>query len=135
MRRERRPARRLLGVPIAFGGVVSLHGTAGAYALNAWALARTGASTTAFFIYNQPLFTGVLADLVLGETPSPRLFGAARLIFTGVAFAIWPSRTEGPAARGRSGRVRRRSLRTLHEGDNEHVRDRSSRSPMKRGIP
>ena len=135
MRRERPSARRLLGVPIAFGGVVFLLGTAGAYALNAWALARTGASTTAFFIYIQPLFAGVLACLILGETPSPRLFGAAILIFTGVAFTIWPSRTEGPAARGRSGRVRRRSLRTLHEGDNVHVRDRSSRSLVKRGIP
>lgn len=81
----------------AAAGVVLL-GTVGAYALNAWALARTGASTTAFFIYIQPLFAGVLAYLVLGETPSPRLFGAAVLIFTGVAFAIWPSRADGPAA-------------------------------------
>ena len=79
-----------------FGAV--LLGTVGAYALNAWALARTGASTTAFFIYIQPLFAGVLAYFVLGETPSPRLFGAAVLIFTGVAFAIWPSRSARPAA-------------------------------------
>ena len=38
-----------------------------------------------------------LAFLALGERPSPRLFGAAALIFTGVAFAIWPSRTGRPA--------------------------------------
>ena len=81
----------------AAGGVVLL-GTVGAYALNAWALARTGASTTAFFIYIQPLFAGALAFLALGERPSPRLFGAAAFIFTGVAFAIWPSRPGRPAA-------------------------------------
>ncbi|MBK8598104.1 MAG: DMT family transporter [Holophagales bacterium] len=81
----------------AAAGVVLL-GTVGAYALNAWALARTGASTTAFFIYIQPLFAGALAFLALGERPSSRLFGAAVLIFTGVAFAIWPSRAGRPAA-------------------------------------
>ena len=54
----------------AAAGVVLL-GTVGAYALNAWALARTGASTTAFFIYIQPLFAGVLAYLVLGENAFP----------------------------------------------------------------
>jgi drug/metabolite transporter (DMT)-like permease len=86
-----RPA-ELSGKALAAAGGVVLLGTVGAYALNAWALARTGASTTAFFIYIQPLFAGVLAFFVLGETPSPRLFGAAVLIFTGVAFAIWPSR-------------------------------------------
>lgn len=87
-----RPAELSLETLAAASGVVLL-GTVGAYALNAWALARTGASTTAFFIYIQPLFAGMLAYLVLGETPSPRLFGAAVLIFTGVAFAIWPSRS------------------------------------------
>ena len=75
----------------AVTGVVLL-GTVGSYALNAWALARTGAATTAFFIYVQPLFAGALAFLVLGEEPSPRLFGAAALIFAGVALAIWPAR-------------------------------------------
>lgn len=92
-----RPA-ELSGEALAAASGVVLLGTVGAYALNAWALARTGASTTAFFIYIQPLFAGVLAYFVLGETPSPRLFGAAALIFTGVAFAIWPSRSGSPAA-------------------------------------
>ncbi len=92
-----RPAELSAEALAAAGGAVLL-GTVGAYALNAWALARTGASTTAFFIYIQPLFAGVLAYFVLGETPSPRLFGAAVLIFTGVAFAIWPSRSARPAA-------------------------------------
>ena len=79
----------------ALAGVVLL-GTAGSYALNAWALARTSAATTAFFIYVQPLFAGTLAFLVLGEEPSPRLFGAAALIFAGVALAIRPGRPTPP---------------------------------------
>ena len=90
----RRSSRARPSAPSA--GVVLL-GTVGAYALNAWALARTGASTTAFFIYIQPLFAGALAFVVLGEKPSPRLFGAAALIFAGVAFAIWPARSRRPA--------------------------------------
>jgi len=80
----------------ALAGVVLL-ATVGAYSLNAWALARTGAATTAFFIYVQPLFAGALAFFALGEKPSPRLFGAAALIFAGVAFAIWPARRRVPA--------------------------------------
>lgn len=92
-----RPA-ELSGAAIAAVVGVILLGTVGAYALNAWALARTSAATTAFFIYIQPLFAGLLAFFVLDEQPSPRLFGAAALIFTGVAFAIWPSRSALPAA-------------------------------------
>ena len=76
----------------ALAGVVLL-GTVGSYALNSWALARTGAATTAFFIYVQPLFAGGLAFLLLGEEPSPRLLGAAALIFAGVALAVWPARS------------------------------------------
>ena len=86
-----RPA-ELSGAALGSVAGAVLLGTVGAYALNAWALAKTGASTTAFFIYVQPLFAGTLAFLVLGEKPSPRLFGAAALIFAGVAFATWPAR-------------------------------------------
>jgi len=75
----------------AVAGVVLL-GTVGAYALNAWALARTSAATTAFFIYVQPLFAGAFAFAALGERPSPRVFGAGALIFAGVALATWPAR-------------------------------------------
>lgn len=82
---------QLSGKAIAATAGVVLLGTVGAYALNAWALARTSAATTAFFIYVQPLFAGALAYFALGERPSPRLFGAAALIFAGVALAIWPS--------------------------------------------
>lgn len=86
-----RPAELTSGAWWALAGVVLL-GTVGSYALNAWALARTSAATTAFFIYVQPLFAGALAFLVLGEHPSPRLVGAAALIFAGVALAVWPAR-------------------------------------------
>ena len=71
-----RPGEISPGAWWAVGGVVLL-GTVGSYALNSWALARTSAATTAFFIYVQPLFAGALAFLVLGEQPSPRLVGAA----------------------------------------------------------
>jgi len=91
-----RPAELSRDALLALAGVVLL-ATVGAYALNAWALARTSAATTAFFIYVQPLFAGALAFAVLGEEPSPRLFGAAALIFAGVAFAIWPGRGRAPA--------------------------------------
>ena len=63
-----------------------------AYALNAWALARTGAATTAMFIYVQPLVAMTLAKVVLGESPSPRTAAAAVLIFAGIALATWPVR-------------------------------------------
>ena len=86
-----RPAELTRDAWWALAGVVLL-GTVGSYALNSWALARTSAATTAFFIYVQPLFAGALAFLVLGEQPSPRLVGAAALIFAGVALAVWPAR-------------------------------------------
>jgi drug/metabolite transporter (DMT)-like permease len=62
------------------------------YSLNAWALARTGASTTAMFIYVQPLVAMTLAKAFLGESPSPRTAAASALIFAGIASATWPAR-------------------------------------------
>ncbi|MDL2718060.1 MAG: DMT family transporter [Acidobacteriota bacterium] len=66
------------------------------YALNAWALARTGAATTAMFIYIQPLVAITLAKFVLRESPSPRTAVAAALIFVGIALATWPARAPAP---------------------------------------
>jgi drug/metabolite transporter (DMT)-like permease len=71
------------------------------YALNAWALARTGAATTAMFIYVQPLVAMTLAKVVLGESPSPRTATAAALIFAGIALATWPARRPRPGTGGR----------------------------------
>ncbi|MBK9062974.1 MAG: DMT family transporter [Acidobacteria bacterium] len=67
------------------------------YALNAWALARTGAATTAMFIYVQPLVAMTLAKVVLGESPSPRTAAAAVLIFAGIALVTWPGGRTRPA--------------------------------------
>ena len=58
--------------------------TAGAYFLNAWALARVPPSTVAVYIYLQPLFAFVLAPIVLGEALSPRAIVSSLLIFAGV---------------------------------------------------
>jgi drug/metabolite transporter (DMT)-like permease len=72
-----------LGVWLAILYVVLLP-TAGAYYLNAWALARVPPSTVAVYIYLQPLFAFVLAPLVLGESLSWRAVIASVLIFFGV---------------------------------------------------
>jgi drug/metabolite transporter (DMT)-like permease len=58
--------------------------TAGAYYLNAWALARVPPSTVAVYIYLQPLIAFVLAPLILGEPLSSRAVIASLLIFAGV---------------------------------------------------
>ncbi len=81
----------------AIAGVVLLS-TVATYALNAWALARTSASTTAFFIFIQPLISGFLAAFVLGERPGPKTLLAAVLIAAGVILAtvrLSPSRKKG----------------------------------------
>jgi drug/metabolite transporter (DMT)-like permease len=58
--------------------------TAGAYYLNAWALARVPPSTVAVYIYLQPLIAFLLAPLILGEPLSSRAIIASLLIFCGV---------------------------------------------------
>jgi drug/metabolite transporter (DMT)-like permease len=93
-----RPAALTARAWTGIAGAVLL-ATVVSYALNAWALARTSAATTAMFVYVQPLVAMTLANFVLGETPSPRTAAAAVLIFLGIALATWPSRasTAGPA--------------------------------------
>jgi drug/metabolite transporter (DMT)-like permease len=49
------------------------------------------------FIYVQPLVAMTLANLVLGESPSPRTAAAAVLIFAGIALATWPVRSSRAA--------------------------------------
>lgn len=63
---------------------IALLPTAGAYYLNAWALARVAPSTVAVYIYLQPLIAFALAPLILGESLSPRTVIASLLIFAGV---------------------------------------------------
>ena len=70
--------------------------TAGAYYLNAWALARVSPSTVAVYIYLQPLFAFALAPWILGESLSWRAVIASLLIFAGVV--VVTRRREKPAA-------------------------------------
>ena len=58
--------------------------TAGAYYLNAWALARVPPSTVAVYIYLQPLIAFVVAPIILGESLSFHTVIASLLIFAGV---------------------------------------------------
>lgn len=58
--------------------------TAGAYFLNAWALARVAPSVVVVYVYLQPVIGALLAIWFLGEEWRPRIFVAMLLIFTGV---------------------------------------------------
>jgi drug/metabolite transporter (DMT)-like permease len=73
---------------LAILGIVVL-ATALAYALNSWALARTDASTTAVYIYIQPVLTATFAAIILAERPGLSTLLAALVIFTGVALTTW----------------------------------------------
>jgi len=55
-----------------------------AYLLNAWALARLRASTTAMYIYAQPLVTAAVSRIVLGEKLSRATILAGGFIFCGI---------------------------------------------------
>lgn len=56
-----------------------------AYLLNLFALARLSASTTAVYIYVQPLIAALAGYALLGERPTPALGLAALLVFAGIA--------------------------------------------------
>jgi len=72
-----------LGVWFAVAYIIILP-TAGAYFLNAWALARVSPSTVAVYIYLQPLIVFALAPIILGEGLGPRTIISSLLIFAGV---------------------------------------------------
>jgi drug/metabolite transporter (DMT)-like permease len=55
-----------------------------AYLFNMFALARVTASTTAIYVYSQPLVGGLASRLMFGETPSATMLVAAVAIFLGV---------------------------------------------------
>ncbi len=65
-------------------GFVLVFPTALAYLLNMYALARVPASTTAVFIYVQPIFTVLASASLLDEFPTGGLFVAAALVFVGI---------------------------------------------------
>jgi drug/metabolite transporter (DMT)-like permease len=68
--------------------------TAGAYYLNAWALARVPPSTVAVYIYLQPLIAFALATIVLGEALGIRAIISTLLVFAGV-FVVTRRRSKG----------------------------------------
>ena len=55
-----------------------------AYVFNMFALSRVPASTTAIYIYSQPLTTGLTSWAVYGETPTPPMLLAAGALFRGI---------------------------------------------------
>lgn len=64
---------------------VLVFATVVSYLLNTFALSRVPASTTAFYIYAQPLITGCASALIVGEQPAPGMGLAALGLFVGVA--------------------------------------------------
>ena len=58
------------------------------YALNSWALAHTGASRVAVYVFLQPLIATAMAIVVLGERPSARTIVAGLLILGGLAVSV-----------------------------------------------
>ena len=59
-----------------------------AYALNAWALARSSATMVTIYIYLQPLIAAVLAWVQLGTGITSRAWLAAALILTGLGVVV-----------------------------------------------
>lgn len=65
--------------------------TIGTYFLNLFALRSLPSSVVAVFVCLQPLITGLLAGLVLGETVTPRILLAGALTIVGVIVATRPT--------------------------------------------
>jgi drug/metabolite transporter (DMT)-like permease len=59
-----------------------------AYLLNNYALARVHASTTAVYIFLQPVIAAVAGALVLGERLSPEVITASALLCAGVLMVV-----------------------------------------------
>jgi drug/metabolite transporter (DMT)-like permease len=81
-----------------------------AYLLNVFALARLSASTTAVYVYFQPLVTGIASWIVLGERPATALLVSAAALFTGLWLVVRGDRrtrtgADPAAARRSPGRV------------------------------
>jgi drug/metabolite transporter (DMT)-like permease len=55
-----------------------------AYLLNVFALGRLRASTTAIYVYAQPLVTATASWFVFGERPTPAMLLAAAALFVGI---------------------------------------------------
>jgi len=64
--------------------------TALAYFLNSFALARVRASTTAVYVYLQPIVTAVAGILLLGEELTDVMLVAGALVFLGIFLVVRP---------------------------------------------
>lgn len=71
----------------ALVGYVVLVATVFTYLANAWALRHASATTVAIYIYVQPTVAALLAWVVLGDVPSPRLAITALAVFAGIWLA------------------------------------------------
>jgi drug/metabolite transporter (DMT)-like permease len=83
------PGQRLVpepGAAAAWWGIayIVLFPTILAYLLNVFALAHLRASTTAVYVYAQPLVAGTAAWIVFGELPTPAMLLAAVAVFGGI---------------------------------------------------
>lgn len=70
--------------------------TALAYFLNSFALAHVRASTTAVYVYLQPLITAVAGVLVLHEEVTRTMFVAGALVFAGIWLVVRPPKFAAP---------------------------------------
>ncbi|MDX2193161.1 MAG: DMT family transporter [Gemmatimonadales bacterium] len=83
----------------ALAGYLAVGPTIGSYLLNMWALRRASSNTVTVFIYLQPVFTILIAPLVLrGEELTGRALAGAALIFSGVGIVLLAERHRGRAA-------------------------------------
>ena len=79
----------------ALVGYVVVFPTIVAYFLNIWALRRASSNLVAVYVYLQPVFTALVAPLVLeGEGLTPRAAAAGVLIFAGVGMVIAAERRQ-----------------------------------------
>lgn len=83
-------------------GFVLVFPTSVAYLANSFALSRVRASTTAVYIYIQPVITGVAAWLVIGEELTPVMFLSAALVFVGIWLVARPITRAAAAAPARA---------------------------------
>jgi drug/metabolite transporter (DMT)-like permease len=85
--------------------------TAVAYLLNTFALSRLRASTTAVYVYVQPVITGLFGWWLLDDEPTRVLFVSAAVVFLGIWLvarrpkALEPTRAERAALESEAGRT------------------------------
>ncbi len=68
-----------------------------AYVFNIYALSQLSASTTAIYIYVQPLITASASALILHEELTPGMVVSAALVFVGIWLVVRPKRVFKPA--------------------------------------